>query len=365
MGMRTPLLRALPALLLLALPEVAAAQCAWPIKASRETLNVAFPDTASTYWSYRYKLEPGEELLVEGVPIQGRYFSLNTYSYFGENLDGISDAELPVSGSPTASTRWQVVVRAGVAPGSAPGTLAASSGGDATGQGVLIYRVYVPDPGADAQGGVPLPTVSLRREGHNSTLPVCPQPSGSWLVEAFVWLFGPGATETVRPQPVFLRPVSAEGFFPNRDNKYLAALTQWKPGRVAVVQGRLPTVPAQLRYWSLCSNEYRKPYPVVDCLYDAQVRADAQGYYTVVVSTAQDRPATARRDTGINWLPWGDVDQTNVLLVRNMLPTADFPHSIQAVRPGTTGQREMGEYYPRIWYCDRERFDQLGPANCR
>lgn len=363
---RFELLTALAALVLILTPAAASAECAWPVMANRETLNVAFPDTASTYWSYRYRVRPGTEIEISGQPITGRYFSLNTYSYRGVNLDGVSDAELGAApGGATAPAAWRVVLRGGVKPGAQPGVLAATADADERGFGVLIYRVYVPDDPADPQAGAPLPTITIRRGGEAEVLQTCEHPGGSLLVELFLRAFAPRPTEKLNAEPIFIRPESAEGFFPNRDNKYLAALTSWEPGRVAVVRGRAPAVPGDVRYWSFCSNEYRLPYPVTACRYDGQVTLDTQGNYTFVVSTEADRPANATPEAGVNWLPWGDTDEVNILLVRNMLPAPGFAHAIQKVTPGARGEVVMGAFYPQAWYCTRERFEKMGAEGCR
>jgi hypothetical protein len=350
--------------LTLLLPAATAhADCAWPIKATKEDLNVAFPDTASTYWSYRHHVRPGMQIEISGAPIRGRYFSLNTYSYGGENLDGVADTDLGMGPGVTAGT-WKVVLRGGVRPGGEPGVLAGTPPGRRSGRGVLMYRVYVPADGRDPLAGAPLPTLTVRDGDEVTTLAACREPGGSRLVEWYIRLFAPPATEPVRTPPVFGRPQSAEGFFPNRDNKYLAALTTWQPGRVVVVEGKAPAVPADLRYWSFCSNEYRKPYPVAACLYDAEVTTSVERNYTFVVSTPEDRPANAVREAGVNWLPWGDTDEVNILLLRNMLPAKDFTHAVQRVTPGTKGDEVMGPYYPQAKYCSKGSFERAGAADC-
>jgi hypothetical protein len=51
-----------------------------------------------------------------------------------------------------------------------------------------------------------------------------------------------------------------------------------------------PADPAQqMRYRSLCTNEYRKPYVVTECAFDSRVPVDGSGRYTIVTSSAQRR----------------------------------------------------------------------------
>jgi hypothetical protein len=324
--------------------------CAWPILANRETMNVAFPDSASTYWSYRYHLKAGREIEIAGTSIAGRYFSLNTYDYWGRNLDGIHDTALGAGPEATAPTRarWRVVLKGGAAPGEHANVLAGTAAAAEAGYGILIYRVYVPDDPADPQAGADLPTLTIRDGDEVDRLRQCPAPAGSRLVEWFIRLFGPAATEPVLARPAFTRPLSAEGFFPNRDNKYLAALVDWKPGRVVVVEGRLPRVPADMRYWSICTNEYRKPYPTTACLHDADMTRNDAGDYKVLISTPEDRPVRHGDGRPFQWLPWGSTDETLIVLIRNMLPSEGFPFAVQSVPPGESGEDIMGPYYPRI-----------------
>jgi hypothetical protein len=86
----------------------------------------------------------------------------------------------------------------------------------------------------------------------------------------------PGAV-ACPPDLEFYRPSDSatNSFFPNNDNKYIAALVRPKPRQVLLMRAmgatHTPGTTAQpwqpsmvdLRYWSMCSNVYRPPYPVV------------------------------------------------------------------------------------------------------
>jgi len=53
--------------------------CAWATRADKATLNVAYPDTAATYWALSYRLAPGERIELDGTLPDARYFSFITY----------------------------------------------------------------------------------------------------------------------------------------------------------------------------------------------------------------------------------------------------------------------------------------------
>jgi hypothetical protein len=119
-----------------------------------------------------------------------------------------------------------------------------------------------------------------------------------------------------------------------------------------------------MRYWSMCTNEYRKPYPVTDCTHDTQVPLDDDGWYTIVASTAADRPANATIDQGVAWLEWGSTTHDMLLILRNMLPAATFDHDVFEVAPGQPASSAMGDYTPLTATCDRATFEAGGAAAC-
>lgn len=375
------------------------ATCSWPVKANKETLNVAYPDTAATYWVQRYSLAPGERLDLGWKKPNARYSSFITYALTGGALDVRTDRDLEVGPDGTATVQLsadvaphsggnriaatgQATNAAGTAidntagPGAtaAPTTATTAAGGRA--DGTVIYRVYVSGDPGDPAGG-PLPTVTVvRADGSRLELPPCPNPGGSPDAAALVDRFGPATNVSPPAQPVFIRPANGGGnLYPNPDNVYVATIVGYQPGRVVVVRGKAPTYPdtragqpvtgdEQVRYWSLCTNEYRKPYPVSFCLHDDEVALDAAGDYTFVVSTPGDRPANATEANGVTWLDWGSTDVNGLLLLRNMLASPSFPESATNLKPGSLASSTMGAYAPKAVYCDKATFEQGGAAAC-
>jgi len=100
----------------------------------------------------------------------------------------------------------------------------------------------------------------------------------------------------------------------------------------------------QLRYWSFCQNDpFDQRY--VGCRRDDQVKVDASGNYTLVVSQPASWPVAAQnRCRSASWIPWGP--QTDgVMIYRHMLPEASFAQALQNVSYGQE-QAQMGAYYP-------------------
>lgn len=357
--------------------------CAWPIKADKDTLNVAYPDTGATYFVTKYTLLPGQELTLSGTFPVGRYMSLVTYDLSGNVVDHLPDVEIaPDAGSdnpftdPSASTdpanrRWTVTIDPGASVGGGQNTLATNTVGS------VFLRIYVPGDPTDPTGGVALPSMSVRNPDQSvSALPTCSTQGGDLAFLDLINNFGPANDSPPTDPPVFRRPANvASTPYPNPDNTYLAAIVAHQPGRVVVVRGTAPTTPdtragesptaaSQLRYWSLCTNEYRKPFPVTDCAFDQEVPVDASGNYTFVVSTPGDRPANAAGADGVSWLDWGETSTNMVLAMRHMLPDPGFIESAFGVAPGQLASEVMGDYTPVAVSCDAAVFEAGGAAAC-
>jgi len=135
---------------------------------------------------------------------------------------------------------------------------------------------------------------------------------------------------------------------------------------------RLPRVPAtyegekvfgdgQLRYWSMCTVSMQ-PYGVTDtvgCVNDSTLATDADGWYTLAISTPEDRPANARLGCGVTWLPFG-ARPTAALVMRNQLADPQFAHAVQQVTKPGTERAVMGDYLPRGHYSSAKAFERRG-----
>lgn len=355
--------------------------CAWAVKATKDTLNVAYPDTGATYWAMRYNLIAGDRVVIEGTYPETRYLSFITYNLGGTVVDSVNDRDIvPDAGSdnafadPSAAPggTYRVEVRGDV--GASPGDNTLGAGGIA---GSVIYRTYVSDVAGDPTGGVGLPTVKVRRaDGSVVPVPTCANPTGDTGLIDLINVFGPPTDVAAEEPPVFRRPATVAGLYANPDNGYVAAVADHAPGTVVVVRGKAPATPDteagaspaeagnDMRYWSMCTNEYRKPYPVTDCAYDAQVPLDGDGYYTIVASTAADRPVNATTADGVTWLDWGSTAQDMLLILRNMLPDPAFTEDIFEVAPGQPATAAMGAHAPVTARCSTATFEAGGAAAC-
>jgi hypothetical protein len=373
------------------------------------TTNVLALDTNAVYWASPYAAVPGSRIRIEGHYPYARYISWNVYDAAGRPIDALSDVQLqPDPGSsnpflpgadrfalPRTYTAW---IEFGPRPTDpAPNTLYT---GDSPG-GQFWYRVYVPDAGRDAKGGVPLPKVTLHGPApgvdacRETQAPFLPTPSAPALPDPtadgngypgrnppnwrlFENLCGSAVDilldnengQALHPQARG-RCGDGPGFFANRDIAYVFTGTSRGFGELLVLRGRAPTfadtrpgpatMPAgrQLRYFSLCQYE-TATQRVIDCAADDRVPVGPDGRYTVVVSTPEQRPANARPECGVGWIAWGPQPH-GLLIYRHMLADSAFAEAIQNVPAPGDERAVMGDYYPEGEYLpDRAAFEALG-----
>ncbi|MBK5220362.1 MAG: hypothetical protein JJE35_11340 [Thermoleophilia bacterium] len=310
-----------------------------------------------------------------------------------------------------------------------PNTLPLAPSGEAAGKlgapiGYLVYRTYLPTGG---NGTVELPTLTLVEGGRRVTLSRCPAATGKLAARAkspksvreaaqalakrldvtptaavSAALKGIGrklqggssGTAPCRgsacPPPLrFFRAKASttNAFFPNVDNAYVSALFHPLAGTVIVVRGKGATTPPgstpvpwpqaslQLRYWSLCNNVYRKPWPVVanpqpgggvtyGCAADDATTLDADGNYAFVV--APERQRAAVEAAGGTFVPLSATQPKarQLLILRNMLPNEGFADSIQSAPQNgnpTSTAAAMGAFYPRAYRCTLPQFKAGSP----
>ncbi|GJG85034.1 hypothetical protein tb265_02150 [Gemmatimonadetes bacterium T265] len=419
--------------------------CAWWTETTATSLNVAFPDASAAYWTTPLLATPDlVSVTASGEYADARYFSLNAYNNGAASYDCASTpsaladyviapdagSENPFQTSAPVGGRYTVTLARAGAQAPARNTIplyqypgcqpAPSQGVLPSTLTFLILRAYLPH-GGFAQ--VPLADLTLHyTDGRRVVLPHCggttpalagvgAEPTPGW-VDALrqrlavgdatgvrtpgVQRFGrPGATASP-PALTFFRPSDSGtgGFFPNVDNKYVAALVQPKPETVVVIRAKAPTFPpgmhaapwdprtVNLRYWSMCSNVYRRPYPVVvvkeggqtipGCAPDLATKQDGRGYYTYVVSHVRGKPSDAAlAANNATWLPFSTAQPyaQHLMILRNMLG-ADFPHSVQNCAAGSDPasiaacRASMGDYYPRAAECRTRTFETGGTAAC-
>lgn len=394
MTFRAFLLTTAAALLLGAAPAGAlpVSACGWPLKADPDLLNIAWPDQSAEYWAAPFYAAPGSTMTITGDFPLARYMSFHLYEG-SFPVDAVTDFQIePTSGkNPYVAGNARALggtyvlhVAYGQRPAHpAPNTLyAASLNGEPNVAGVILYRLYLAQ--GDTTGGVPLPTIQYTRTTGDSALP-CPDTtavdngmvnqaiqSSSLPVEwpsqvpptssAPTWGISRSGASPTSAGPVTVN--SGNPFFANFDNVYLSLDAYRDRGDVVAFRAKAPSFAdtarasmmptAQLRYWSVCSNDFPTTRYVA-CTPDQDIRLDADGYFTVVLSDAAHRPTNLLPTD--NWLPAGPYPDIFVLY-RQMLPESSFSQAIAFAPSAAAASETMGAYYPDTVICTTSAFDK-------
>lgn len=293
----------------------------------------------------------------------------------------------------------------------------------------LILRVYRPDRNYNLAGGVrlPKPTVVLADGTQHRRQAACDAVqmqsgfdklsiAGIGLADATyasLLALGPPTHPAVDPihfdrffnQARYLEPFwrgTAQegqiaslpsdlqpGLYPTPANAYVYGYADRTFGpdpdghNILVLHGKLPThattfmrnpqndyAGKQVRYWSLCNYGAIANPPLLpvnsDCLFDEEVPTDADGFYNIVVSLPEDRPANATEQCGVAWMDWGTagdgLDRPRLinLLIRNQLSDPSFAEGADKVTTPDTEKRVMGDYLPDGSYMTKDQFEAQG-----
>ncbi|MEX2196248.1 MAG: hypothetical protein WD844_13260 [Thermoleophilaceae bacterium] len=135
---------------------------AWQ-KVAPNALNVAFPDEYAVYYVIPYIAGPGLRTLVEGQVPAARYWSHTIYQTQGGALDNIDGDRMALDAD--GSYRMTIADRCAEAQRNCLSTTRVQRP-TPTFEGMLVYRLYVPEDIASGQtGGVPVPRATYEADG--------------------------------------------------------------------------------------------------------------------------------------------------------------------------------------------------------
>lgn len=404
--------------------------CLWVGPVAGGQYNAGYPDEAGVYWYAEYQLPPGAKLVLRGQFPYARYMSLNSYDPAGRPTDAINDVSTvpnPGSSNPfQEAARRRVTDRSftievvNEPPPAGPrrsNTLYAGVPGQATQK--LLYRIFVPDKGRDVTGDTALPQHEMRLadataltgqmacdaikanpardipllrlklpvdryRAMRDPVPNLPDTHPAFNPPDWEGYFGAlySSSRFLKGTPregerATVATTKAGGVYSSRDVDYISAFVDRKFGSLLMLRGKAPATPrtydgaevmapGQVRYWSICKNESVATTRFVACLYDEQIPLDRDSYYTIAVSTEQDRPTNANAQCGVAWLNWGttgdgvDRPTAGALLLRHLLPSPTFTQAFRNIlTPGTEAQ-VLGPYLPNGTYMSRQQFEIRG-----
>ena len=402
-----------------------------------DPLNFAFPDSNVTYWSSEFTVPDGAKVMIDGDYPYSRHFSLVSYTAKGERVNSLLDrAIIPNQGSinpfMVGSNRlgkdrsYSAQLQLADLPDK-PTTNTLYAPKTADNKVAILYRVYVPNKNMNAKGSVSFPRFKVQlangevKKGNDvcsvlqvkkgpidriATMPLAntvaafnqnrytgfpAQQEPKWYnafsaLDSFkcIYKFDP-ITKTPIDKCEGLTVTHKLGYWATPDNEYVYAATSRRLGKVIELRGKIPTTEktfnndqfvqkTDIRYWSICTNEVISTATNY-CLYDENIqKVDKDGFYTIVASLPEDRPANAREECGVYFLElsprgtgytaedgkaFGHSD-FGLFIMRNLLPSSEFTHAVQNVKVPGEEKTVMGDYLPDIKYTSKEAFETKG-----
>jgi hypothetical protein len=92
---------------------------------------------------------------------------------------------------------------------------------------------------------------------------------------------------------------------------------------------------------------------------DHEIALDGEGYYTLVVSKAENRPANATPENGVTWLNWGDY-LDGQLTYRLLLRRSETLTRLRAAVEEGEVDPSIAPYVPRSKHVSRADFEARG-----
>jgi hypothetical protein len=372
----------------------------WPGQGNIYTSN-RFPFTIDTsganYWSFNTPVSPGGWVEVHGEYPQARYFSLLPNDADTNNLHQQTDAFIdpdvgsanPFRGPVPAGIGRSYTVRFRFSAPPAvpePNTSYVGVKQDGTTPNptlTVVYRIYGSDLGnLPNSAGAPLPAITYYDAAGNVVrhYDECdPFPNGTppppAAIQRFPSLPIPGPRADRRPSLSLSSNWHAPvDLLANPDVLYASAFYSRRHGDLFVVRAKAFNAPDtrhgqpvwtpghDIRGVTVCGYNFYAGF-ANRCVLDNDIAVDAEGYYTLVISPADRRPANADAAHGVTWIDSGSY-LDGQLVYRFFLRGDD---KIQQLRNAiTTGQpsASIAPYVPQMNYCATERFERSGPRAC-
>jgi hypothetical protein len=160
----------------------------------------------------------------------------------------------------------------------------------------------------------------------------------------------------------------------NADVFYTSTGFTKRLGNVFIQRGRKPvsSLPnanpridpdAEVRLFTACSYNFWNGV-ANDCKSEEDIVVDADGFYTLVVSEASDRPRNATKKRGYTWLNWGPFIDGQISLRNLMVDDRLWEDVSEAIQTGTVPAGLDPDFVPRGAHCPRSAFELFGHRGC-
>ena len=370
----------------------------WP-RQSNAVFSNRFPFTIDTsganYWGFSYKVEPGGSIDIQGRFPRSRYFSILPNDMHTDNLHQQTDVH--INPDPGRVNPWRMEFPAESQPpytlhlifgpppaDPAPNTsyVGLTKHGEPNTGGIVVYRIYGSDLGDKPNSaGAPLPAITVHgADGHvvqhfDECDPYAKPLEVSFAdVPNFPPLPLPGSYAEKQPKlsnsSNYNLPVDV---LANPDVQYASLFFSHRFGRLFVIHakaftspdtrhGESPSMPAEVEGWTMCNYNVLAGIAQT-CLMDHDLTTAKDGFYTAVVSTADDRPRQTAASGEANWFDWGPY-------IDNQVVWRFFPRdnakikALSAALSGGPVAADIKPYLPQGVYCEKSVFEAGGWDAC-
>ena len=356
--------------------------CNWLFEADSKTANIFYPDTNAVYWvaALPDSIPSGDQIEVASTSATARYFSFQIYTENGKVESGANDAAIfgntstPAEAIPSGQS-YKLSIIYSLTANSSGTTLVANPGNvspRAPAHKFLMYRLYLPTSGADSFDNLPALTY-VSHGGTRTPLSQTPDQASCNTIQANIQQLVSGGSSSgsssssssgvsvpalpaVKPPSMKVYRVSS-GRFQNLDQHYMFEKTNDTLGDMLIIRGKAPAFATsgqtpQVRYWSVCSDEFHKPRKAVQCLADKDAHIGADGFYNVIISNSTP-PAGYQAE--FDYLPFG-ADAFGEPIYRQLLADPSFKQSVDNSSIVLGPKLTMGDYYPDSAYCSNSVF---------
>jgi hypothetical protein len=340
-----------------------------------------------------FVVEPGGRVEFHGQYPQARYFAFHPNDIDLNNLDTLRAVEItPDAGfknpytdvtAPTSGQYYTATLDFSQIPAERRKNTSyvgeQKHGGENNFVLNLLRLYHINSGNGPGSGAVPLPAVTIYDSKGEVTLS---------FPECDLFAKGPDVVRSERRFPVLPildhratsvpRWSTSSNFdapsdtLANADVQYLSTYYSSRFGELLVIRGKYlsapdtragesPAFPHQVRLYNMCTYNFWNG-SANQCLLDNQLKMDKRGFYTLVVSSAVDRPDNLE-ESSATWLDWGPYLDGQISF-RYVYRENPFVKAIAAGVRGEPIASEFMDYVPNAVHCDRETFERGGWPAC-
>ncbi len=342
-----------------------------------------------------FAVEPGGWVEVHGQYPRARYFAYHPNDFDLNNLKTLRDVDLepdpgsvnpfrevPAPGSKNYYTARLVFSAPPETPEPNTSYVGVKKDGESSNRYLFnMLRLYASDIGdGPNSGGVPLPAVTIYDADGNISehFEECDlYAAGNPLLQTDLQFPAlPIADHRARRTPLWSTSSNFDApsdTLANADVQYLSTVYSRRFGNIFVLRARYLSAPDtragipvsapgyDVRLYTLCNYNIWAGN-AIDCMLDTELTVDGDGFYTLVISDAEHRPANLAVEQA-TWMDWGPYLDGQISY-RHVFRENPLVRKIAAALHGAPASESTRPYVPVALPCTRSIFERGGWKAC-